>query len=306
MGLKSGVIYRWVSLMEARGGAAHHPLSVLENPAGLLARNEGADLSALVGRLNAMGYAVSILNVDAKHFVPQSRPRIFICCFDKKYASQFKRLTSLSDLPACKDLYPAPLRKWLGKNLHLNLVYVPTPSLPVRTVQLEDVIDLDMSSGDGWADPAFKDELTGNLKGVQSERFKKLVASPCMTVSTVARRGRKDESGNGFNATEISVSGLAPAQRPYSGGSSRCWVLVAGQGRYNFKVVTPRESARLMGFPDSFVLPDNARNAYQCTGDAVCPQAVSWVEQHVFKPVVLQSGKQSASLVVNEQFAFEF
>jgi site-specific DNA-cytosine methylase len=37
-----------------------------------------------------------------------------------------------------------------------------------------------------------------------------------------------------------------------------------------------------MGFPDSFILPTNAKQAYQCTGDSVVPQAVAWVENAIY------------------------
>ena len=155
-------------------------------------------------------------------------------------------------------------------------------------MQLEDLIDL-KSESSYWASQALTEELVANLTGVQRERFDKLVRSPAICVASVARRGRKREDGSSYNATEISTSGLAPAQRPYKGGSSRCWVLVAGKGTYRFKCVSPRESARLMGFDDSFALPDNAKQAYQCTGDSVVPQAVEWVEKHVFAPLLAQS-----------------
>ena len=307
LGVKSGVIYRWIELIRKKGGSKNHNLTLLENPTGLIARNKGKDLSDLVGELNALGYAANLMVVDAKHFVPQSRPRIFISCFDKAIADKhLRRLSSVSDIPDCKEKYPNPLKKWIGDNLHLDLIAIDTAPFPVRTLQLEDIIDLEINNGKDWATNAFKNELVSNLVGVQLERFTKLVNSPEMTVSTIARRGRKDEFGVGFNATEISLSGLAPAQRPYSGGSSRCWILVAGKGQYNFKVVTARESARLMGFPDSFILPENDKEAYQCTGDSVCPQAVTWVEDNIFKPIFKKMNQTPKPIMLNQQFTFEF
>jgi len=105
-------------------------------------------------------------------------------------------------------------------------------------------------------------------------------------VATIARRGRQKADGTRFNAAEISLSGLCPALRPYKGGSSRTWVLVAGQGQYAVKVITPRETARIMGYPDSYQLPKDKKAAYQCTGDSVVPQAVAWVDANILQPVI--------------------
>jgi DNA (cytosine-5)-methyltransferase 1 len=282
-GVTSGVVYQWIKLLRAKGGADAYPFAMLENPTGLLARNKGADMRSLISTLNSLGYSVCLVVVDAFHFVPQSRPRIFINGIKKSLAHRhMQAITPTATLPTCKHLYTAPLRKWLANNSDLDLVYGKTPPLPVRTVHLEQVIDWQDNTSDAWADRAFTQALVDNLTGGQRRRFDQLLRSPAITIASVARRGRTRADGSRFNATEISVSGLAPAQRPYKGGSSRCWILIAGQGRYRFKCVTPRESARLMGFPDSFILPTNAKQAYQCTGDSVVPQAVAWVENAIY------------------------
>lgn len=307
LGIKSGVVYKWLELIKLKGGAKTHPFAILENPTGLIARNQGRDLADLVSQLNTLGYAVNLMVVDAKHFVPQSRPRIFINCIDREIKStNITPIKSSDDLPKCQNLITNPLRKWITKNTDLNLINVATEPLPMRTLQLESLIDLDDPNTHNWADANFKAELTRLLVGKQLEKFQKLVSSPFKTVSTVARRGRTHPNGESFNATEINVSGVAPAQRPYKGGSSRCWVLVAGQGTFNFKVVTPRESARLMGFDDTFKLPSNAKEAYQCTGDSVVPQAVSWVERNVYRPLLHLTQSEAKGITINEQFTFTF
>ncbi|MGU8127888.1 DNA cytosine methyltransferase, partial [Escherichia coli] len=51
---------------------------VLENVVGLLTLEGGRDFSAICERLREMGYCYGATIVDAKHFLPQSRPRVFI------------------------------------------------------------------------------------------------------------------------------------------------------------------------------------------------------------------------------------
>jgi len=289
LGIKSSVVYRYLEILKEKGGADTIPSTFIENPTGLIARNQGNDLRDIVRRFNDLGYAVTTIVVDAKHFVPQSRPRLFVIAI-KDSNSYVPLYSAVKDgLLNDKAKYPNPLRRWLKKNSDLNLVIRPTDDLPERTIQLTDVIDL---SG-GECAPEFTAELIRLMAPKNTALFHKLIQSPSISIATVARRGRKDVQGKSFNATELSVSGLAPCQRPYSGGSSRTWVLVAGQGKCKFKVVTPRESARLMGFPDSFQLPQSAKAAYTATGDAVVPACISWIESQFFSD---QLGQESIKI----------
>lgn len=50
----------------------------LENVVGLATSHGGKDLAAAVGELNRLGYSVDLLTLDARRFVPQSRPRLFL------------------------------------------------------------------------------------------------------------------------------------------------------------------------------------------------------------------------------------
>lgn len=53
-------------------------LIVLENVVGALTSHEGADFTFLIRSLVSEGYRVGALVMDAVHFLPQSRPRLFI------------------------------------------------------------------------------------------------------------------------------------------------------------------------------------------------------------------------------------
>lgn len=51
---------------------------VLENVIGLASSHNREDLRAAVKEFNALGYAVDAITLDARRFVPQSRPRLFL------------------------------------------------------------------------------------------------------------------------------------------------------------------------------------------------------------------------------------
>ena len=51
---------------------------MLENVVGFYSSNGGEDLRAAFERLNGLGYFCDLVYADARWFVPQSRPRLFI------------------------------------------------------------------------------------------------------------------------------------------------------------------------------------------------------------------------------------
>jgi site-specific DNA-cytosine methylase len=58
-----------------------------------------------------------------------------------------------------------------------------------------------------------------------------------------------------------------------------------------------------MGLKDNFALPKNIKEAYQCTGDAVAPQAVEWINTHLLQQIVQGTPLTLANL---EQLEFAF
>ncbi|MFN3615815.1 MAG: DNA cytosine methyltransferase, partial [Rubrimonas sp.] len=76
------------------------PIVAVENVAGLMTSNGGADLAALVRAMAAGGWRVGALVVDAALFAPQSRPRLFVLGFGCGAA------------PPPRALSPGPVARW--------------------------------------------------------------------------------------------------------------------------------------------------------------------------------------------------
>jgi site-specific DNA-cytosine methylase len=76
-GRSSGAFWSWVQLLRQMGTAAP-AVVVLENVTGLATSHGGADLRAAIGGLNQLGYSIDLLVLDARRFLPQSRPRLFL------------------------------------------------------------------------------------------------------------------------------------------------------------------------------------------------------------------------------------
>ncbi len=78
-GDRSGTFWPFWKLMmrlEEEERAPH--LIVLENVCGALSSHGGKDFAAICSALSRGGYRVGALVMNAVHFVPQSRPRLFI------------------------------------------------------------------------------------------------------------------------------------------------------------------------------------------------------------------------------------
>ena len=54
------------------------------------------------------------------------------------------------------------------------------------------------------------------------------------------------------------------------------------------RLISGRETARLMGLPDDYKLPDNYNEAYHLTGDGVVVPVVRHLAAHIFEPIVAQ------------------
>jgi DNA (cytosine-5)-methyltransferase 1 len=85
------------------------------------------------------------------------------------------------------------------------------------------------------------------------------------------------EKGNGFGYGLVSLDGIARtlSARYYKDGSE---ILIPQQGK-NPRRLTPRECARLMGFPENFQIPVSDNQAYRQFGNAVVVPVVHAVAQ---------------------------
>ncbi len=76
---RSGTFWPFYRLMESLVAEGRPtPIIVLENVVGAITSNGGKDLAAVLNALAEGGYFVGPMVIDAIHFVPQSRSRLFV------------------------------------------------------------------------------------------------------------------------------------------------------------------------------------------------------------------------------------
>jgi hypothetical protein len=83
-GSESGAFYGFIKVMKKLREQGQAPRAVLvENVIGFLSSHDGKFFKIALQQLADLGYYLDAFVVDAKHFVPQSRPRLFIVGFER-------------------------------------------------------------------------------------------------------------------------------------------------------------------------------------------------------------------------------
>lgn len=263
--------------MEAHPGLP--PLVLLENVEGLLSSGQGRDLVAVLEALNNLGYSVDVLLLDAVHFVPQSRVRLFIIgCLDSFCLPQ----TVLRELGESSNARPPRVRAFIASHptirWHLRLL----PDLPRSSKTLVDIIDPDAE----WWERSRSDYLLSQMFDRHRAIVAQMMSRATYSYGTVFRRMRMRE-GQKRSTAELRTDGVAGCLRTPKGGSARQILVRAGYGLFDARLLNARENARLMG-ADNFNLPSelSLNDALFGFGDAVCVPVVEWLVENYLEPVL--------------------
>ncbi|MDH5763626.1 MAG: DNA (cytosine-5-)-methyltransferase [Nitrospinota bacterium] len=196
---------------------------MLENVKNLIGHDKGKTFEIIQGTLKELGYHLFYEVIDAQHYVPQHRERLFIIGFDKKV---FK------SKPAFEF-----------------------PSSPNKNPKLGSILERKV-------DPKYilSDKLWDYLQGY-------------------AKKHRERGNGFGFGLFDGTSVARTLSARYYKDGSE---VLIKVP-KSNPRRLTPRECARLQGFPDTFKIPVSDTQAYKQFGNSVAVPVVSAVASQMMK-----------------------
>jgi DNA (cytosine-5)-methyltransferase 1 len=191
--------------------------------------------------------------INAAHFAPQSRPRVFVIAVGRDVAVPQELM----------DTGP----NWLHNKAAAGLgnilpewIWWRAEKPPQRRSRLTDVIDFSV--------PCDKDDVLRLI----SPRHKAKLDGTENAVATGYRRTR-----GGKQCLELRFDGTAGCLRTPEGGSSKQFLIVKRDGESHARALTPREAARLMSVPDSFVLPDTYNDGYKAMGDAVALPVATFI-----------------------------
>lgn len=91
---------------------------------------------------------------------------------------------------------------------------------------------------------------------------------------------------HGEQQLELSFDSIAGCLRTPEGGSSRQYLVVKRNDEIHARLLTVREAARLMGAPDSFILPGSYNNGYKAMGDAVAMPVTQFIGENFLAKLV--------------------
>ena len=97
----------------------------------------------------------------------------------------------------------------------------------------------------------------------------------------VATGYKRTRAGN--QVLEVRFDGLAGCLRTPEGGSSRQLLIMKRYGKISTRLLTVRETARLMGAPEEFVIPGGYNDGYKAMGDAVAAPVAEYLGQHLLR-----------------------
>jgi len=279
-GAQSGAFYGFIKVMKKLCRQGRAPGAVLvENVIGFLSSHDGKFFRIALQQLSDLGYFLDAFVVDAKHFTPQSRPRLFIVGFQERFVPSRSDPFSQGALfgnsvVLDNELRPERLIQTLSSTkLKTGWIPLRLPPLPRVNRTLHSCIDKDESQ-DWWKEWRVRKHLA-EMHPTHLRRIKELKKATQISVGTIYRRVR-----HGKSRSEIRTDGIAGCLRTPRGGSSKQIVFVAGKQKLRMRWMTPREYARLQGCPD-FPIEVNRNEALWGFGDAVCVPVIGWIAKNV-------------------------
>ena len=282
-GARSGAFWPFWNFVEGLIADGRKPRSiVLENVCGLLTSHGGADFSALCEKLGAAGYWIGAIVADAKEFLPQSRPRLFLIALDDR-----RPMAGLIQSNYAMDhWHPKRLREAqanLPETSRARWMWFTPPVPAKRNIALADIIE-DQPADVPWHTAAETKKLLAMMSPVNRAKVDLVVANKSPAVGAIYKRTRV-ENGRKVQRAEVRFD-LAGCLRTPGGGSSRQNILVAVDGEIRTRLISVRETARLMGLEDKFALPLRYNDAYHLTGDGVAVPVVRHIARSIIEPAI--------------------
>ena len=270
-GPESGMFWEFARVLDEMGH--RRPAAVLlENVLGFATSHGGRDLEKAILELNTLGYSCDLFLGDAKWFVPQSRPRLFI--------------VGLTNPPESQNWLPTKFRpEWIGRyrfghsDCRWHSYPLSAPTTEPR--KLRALIERLPTTDRRWWNAEQVKKFTASLSSVQMERVERMIRGQELQWRTAYRRTRQ-----GSAVWEVRSDEIAGCLRTARGGSSKQAVVEAGGENLRIRWLTPREYARLQGADDVILDAVTPNQALFGLGDAVCVPVVQWIANAYLKPAL--------------------
>jgi DNA (cytosine-5)-methyltransferase 1 len=283
---RSGTFWPFWKLIRglAQDGRAPRAI-VLENVYGCLTSHKGKDFASIASALAELDYRFGAAVIDAVHFVPQSRPRVFFIAFRGDQGVPPSLIAERPEecwhpaalIEAHAGIAAAAKRNWIWWSIARPLA---------RSLTFADLIDEEPTAVK-WHAAEHTDYILSLMSPLNRKKVSDAIGSGRRVVGTVYRRTRPDGSGIKRQRAEVRFDDVAGCLRTPAGGSSRQIILVVEGKTVRSRLLSPREAARLMGLDEDYVLPERYNHAYHVCGDGVCAPVVRHIAGCVLEPALV-------------------
>lgn len=269
-GKESSAFWGLIDILKGMGDR-RPPIVLLENVVGFLQSNDGKDLETALLALNDLGYAVDALILNASNWVPQSRARLFVI------ASQTDGAQTVTKVG---DARTPLLVDFINSHRGIQWKIRDLPSLPRLDVKLKDIVEDLPDDDEHWWNATRAEYFFNQMSDRHLAQAQEMMKSRTYQYATAFRRVRY-----GRSMAELRTDGIAGCLRTPRGGSGRQILFKAGRGKFQVRLLTARECARLQGVPDSYKIDVPLNQALLGFGDAVCVPAVEWIAENYLSPL---------------------
>jgi len=283
-GERSGTFYPfWEKISELRSANRAPKIVVLENVVGTLTSHGGKDFNAICKTYAENDYRYGAVVINADLFVPQSRPRLFfigirndIIVDDSLLATEAVEPFHTRGLKnAFKQVTSKVSKGWLWWN-------VPTPAR--RNSVFADLVE-DRPVDVSWHTSSETQKLLKMMSPINLAKIEAAKRSERKMVGCLYKRTRIEHSKK-VQRAEVRFDDKAGCLRTPAGGSSRQIIVVIEGNKVQSRLISARETARLMGLDESYKLPRKYNEAYHLTGDGVVVPVVRHITHHILEPVL--------------------
>ena len=284
-GERSGTFYPFWDVVKGLIKAGRGPkLIALENVLGTLTSHGGKDFEAICKTFADAGYRYGALVINASLFVPQSRPRLFMIGVREDVEIDAALLSPEPIAP----FHTAALQRAfdrVGKAALKRMVWWNVPAPAHRSGTFADMVEENPDSV-SWHTDAERDQIVAMMSPVNRAKLEAAKRAGRRMVGGIYKRTRLDERGVKVQRAEVRFDDVAGCLRTPAGGSSRQVIMVVDGKKVRTRLISSRETARLMGLKDSYKLPKNYNEAYHLTGDGVVVDVVRHLAEHIFEPLL--------------------
>ncbi|MGB5085251.1 MAG: DNA (cytosine-5-)-methyltransferase, partial [Methylocystis silviterrae] len=256
----------------------------IENVCGTLTSHGGRDFEAICKTFGEAGYRYGALIINASLFVPQSRPRLFVIGVRDDVTID----PSLLSPEPIEPFHTLGLRRavdGISSRARKKMLWWNLPTPPRRKISFADIIEENPSSVD-WHTAGETKQILAMMSPVNKAKVEAAKRSGRRMVGGVYKRTRLDENGVKVQRAEIRFDDILGCLRTPAGGSSRQTIVVVDGNKIRSRLISSRETARLMGLDDAYKLPKNYNEAYHLTGDGVAVDVVRHLTRYLLEPLL--------------------